>query len=137
MDYPHVGVAAIILRRYSKEVLLGKRKGSHEPGTWCFPGGKLEMFESLAVCARRETKEETGLDVLVDSVPCAVTNDFFKETNQHWVTLYLGAISHDGDPKVMEPDKCEEWGWFAWDKLPSNLFIPVRNLIQLGYRPSL
>ena len=30
-------------------------------GKWCFPGGSLELGESLVECAVRETLEETGI----------------------------------------------------------------------------
>jgi 8-oxo-dGTP diphosphatase len=40
-----------------------------------------------------------------------------------------------GEPQVLEPDKCEAWGWFAWDDLPQPLFLPIRNLLRQGFRP--
>ena len=43
-------------------ILLGKRKGAIGDGTWCLPGGHLEYMESLTEAAKRELKEETGLE---------------------------------------------------------------------------
>jgi hypothetical protein len=38
-------------------------------GLWCFPGGSLELGETLADCAVRETLEETGLLLRNSGVP--------------------------------------------------------------------
>lgn len=129
---PQVGVGVIVLR--GNKVLLGKRKGSHGESTWAFPGGHLEWHEMIMNCARREVKEETGLDVLLLNVG-HYTNDIFEKEGKHYVTLYLTALSQEGEPRVMEPNKCDEWGWFLWGDFPEPLFIPVRNLVRLGYNP--
>jgi len=44
-------------------VLMGMRKNKHGDGTWCFPGGHLEMHETPERCAIRETFEETGIQL--------------------------------------------------------------------------
>ncbi len=58
---PVVGVGAVVVR--DGKALIVKR--AHEPrkGQWSLPGGHLHLGESLADGARREVKEETGLDV--------------------------------------------------------------------------
>lgn len=38
-------------------------------GEWCIPGGGLELGETLAQCAVREVKEETGLDIAASESP--------------------------------------------------------------------
>ena len=129
---PKVGVGVIIRR--SSRVLLGRRKGTHGSGTWQFPGGHLHYGESVEECARRELREETGL--LLEEVHLGpYTNDIFDEANCHYVTLYAVGDSLTGDAELREPDKCEEWAWFEWSCLPRPLFLPIKNLLKLGYDP--
>ncbi len=74
MNYPRVGVAAIVQR--NGQVLLIKRKGAHGSGSWAVPGGHLEYGESLEECAVRETHEEVGIEIS-DVSFAAITNDIF------------------------------------------------------------
>lgn len=56
---PKVGAAAVVFDDDDR-VLLMKRA---DTGTWCLPGGIVEVTESPAETVVRETREETGLDV--------------------------------------------------------------------------
>lgn len=127
-----VGVA-VIINKYGK-VLLGKRKGSHGEGTWAFPGGHLEFWESIEACAIREVKEETNLEIKnLSSGP--YTNDLFPKSNKHYVTLFVIADYSSGNVELREPEKCEKWDWFEWDKLPSPLFVAIKNLLTTNFNP--
>ena len=129
---PRVGVGVIVRR--SSRVLLGRRRGTHGDGTWQFPGGHLQYGESIEECARRELLEETGL--MLEEVRLGpYTNDIFDEANCHYVTLYAIGDSLTGDAQVLEPEKCEKWAWFEWSRLPQPLFLPIQNLLKLGYDP--
>lgn len=131
---PKVGVGVIVIK--NNKVLLGLRKGSHAAGTWAFPGGHLEMWESLKNCALRELEEEAGIKTeLIDEHSVAATNDFFETDNKHYITLYLRAKYLEGEPKILEPEKCEKWEWFSWDSLPENSFIGIKNLIKQNFNP--
>jgi 8-oxo-dGTP diphosphatase len=35
-----------------------------------------------------------------------------------------------GEPKVLEPHKCEYWEWFEWESLPEPLFAPIQTLVE-------
>lgn len=124
---PKVGVGVVI--RKDGKILVGKRKGNHGGGYWAFPGGHLEMNESIEDCAKREVLEETGLEIL-NLKKITFTNDIFPESGKHYVTVYMVADYQGGEVKIMEPEKCEEWGWFSLDNLPNPLFIPLQNLIK-------
>jgi 8-oxo-dGTP diphosphatase len=124
---PRVGVAVIPIR--AGRVLLGRRRsGSHGDGEWQFPGGHLEPFESVEECAVRELLEETGLEAAsLEHGPW--TNDIFPASGRHYLTVFMLARDVKGEPEVREPEKCHEWRWFEWDRLPEPLFLPIRNLL--------
>ena len=58
-----VTVLAAVVRR-SEEYLVGLRPAhKRHGGLWEFPGGKVEPGESLLEAARREVREELGVEV--------------------------------------------------------------------------
>src|SRR3954447_19034193 len=58
---PLLGVGAVILRQ--EKVLLVCRAQEPCKGEWTFPGGLVELGETLREAAERETYEETGIRV--------------------------------------------------------------------------
>ena len=56
---PIPAVLAVILR--GEEVLLVRRANPPDAGLWGFPGGKIELGETLGAAAEREALEETGV----------------------------------------------------------------------------
>jgi 8-oxo-dGTP diphosphatase len=129
---PQVGVGVVVVRR--GKVLLGKRKGAHGEGSWCFPGGHLEFNESPEDCARREVREEIGIS-LKQLRRGPFTNDIFEGERKHYVTLFMIAEYGSGEVKTMEPEKCDAWEWFAWSDLPQPLFLPIQNLLKENFCP--
>jgi 8-oxo-dGTP diphosphatase len=137
-NIPKVGLAVMILKK--NEILLGKRIGSHGQNTWCFPGGHVEENETFVGCAHRENNEETGLKIkLIEPTLTIWTNDIFEKEKKHYHTFYIKAKHIFGEPQRLEPNKCLEWKWFGWDELVyekrDSLFLPIQNLIKLGYNP--
>lgn len=127
-----VGIGAYILR--DGKFLFGKRIGSHGTGTWSAPGGWLEFGESWEECAKRETLEETGVEI--ENIRFGtVTNDISEEEGKHVVTIHMVADHKSGEPRVTELDKWEKWDWFSWDDLPQPLFYPYKNLLAQKFDP--
>lgn len=129
---PKVGLGVIIKK--DGKVLMGKRKNSHGEGTWNFPGGHLEYEESWEECARRETREEAGIEIK-NIIFATATNDIFENEQKHYITIYMVAEYESGEVQLLEPEKCDEWKWFSWNELPRPLFLPTENLLKMGFNP--
>lgn len=126
---PRIGVGVMILNDKG-QVLLGKRKASHGTGEWCYPGGHQEFGEKLFETARREALEETGLEV--DDFKLVSVFDemrYIKSDGKHYLNVCLQTKVVKGEPKVMEPDKCEAWEWFDLDNLPQPIFEPSEAVL--------
>lgn len=67
----------VVVLNSKQEVLLIRRRDN---GTWCFPGGKVEIGETPVASAYREVKEETGLD--------AIEINFVEYTKPHGDNKY-------------------------------------------------
>lgn len=132
MNSPRVGVAAIIMR--NRRVLLIRRKTAHGNGTWSVPGGHLEFGETPEQCAIRETAEEVGIEInRIRFV--AATNDFFRASSKHYITLWMTGEWVSGEPVIAAERELDALGWFAWDNLPQPLFLPLENLVAQNSLP--
>jgi len=129
---PKVGVGVLVVK--DGKVLLGKRKGAHGEGTWSFPGGHLEGGESWEDCAHRETMEEAGIQIKNLRL-FATINDVHPNWGQHYVTLLMQADHDQGEARVCEPNKCEQWDWFRWEEMPEPLFEPIQAALNQGLHP--
>ncbi len=124
---PYIGVGVLVWK--GDYLLLGKRLDSHGDTVWQFPGGHLEIGESVKQCAVREVREETGLDV-AEMRQSGYTDELFSKAGRNYVTLYISANYISGEARVLEPEKCQCWQWFHYNKMPAPLFEPITNLLK-------
>jgi 8-oxo-dGTP diphosphatase len=126
---PHVGMGVLVMRQ--GRALLGRRRGSHGEGYYAAPGGHIEFGESFEQAACREVREETGLEIS-DLRLLSVGNYFFtrKDGERHYIDIDFVCEAPAGDPQLMEPEKCDGWGWYELDDLPQPLFIVTQRMIE-------
>ena len=126
---PTHAIAAGIVRKDDKVLITRRKLDGLLGGLWEFPGGKVEVGESPGRACAREIKEETGLDVRVDTLLTRVKHAYthFKiEMDVFYCSFKDGQVVLDGpiDHAWVEP---EELGNYAFPK--ANLkFIPMIRL---------
>ena len=123
---PRVGVGVLVFK--DGQVLLGKRRNAHGAEEYAGVGGHLEYLESFEDCARREAMEEAGIEI--ENITFLQVMNMTAYAPAHYVDVGLRAELKSGTPKVLEPNKCENWEWFDLDKLPENLFASVQKYIE-------
>lgn len=97
--------AACILNQ--DRVLLQRRS---DDGTWCFPGGAIDLDESAHDAVVREVREETGLIVRVDALQGVYTRyrhvyphgDIVQPIAMFFRCTAVGGTLDDSDPETLE-----------------------------------
>ena len=122
---PQVGVGVLVMR--DNKVLLGKRRGAHGAGFYAPPGGHIELAESIAQTARREVAEECGLEI--EDIRLVSVGAYLWSDGRHYVDVDVVCQAPRGEPRNLEPDRCEGWDWYPLEALPSPLFIVAEKII--------
>lgn len=110
--YVYVGVP-VIIQNSKGEILLGKRSSNMHifPGFWGLPGGMPEYAEKIEDTAKREVKEELGIDIqIIKRAKNTYENFPTKEFRFHSVDIpFYGKITKG----IVKPkDETKEVKWF-------------------------
>jgi ADP-ribose pyrophosphatase YjhB (NUDIX family) len=124
-----VGAATLIVDRENRLLLL-KRSDS---GCWGPPGGAVEPGEVVETAARREVREETGLEFGQMSLFGVFSGPglFYRYPNGdevYNVTIIYMARDVCGEVRL----NCEHTGWryFAVANIPENISPPIKPVIE-------
>jgi 8-oxo-dGTP diphosphatase len=122
---PFPGVVVLIERR-GKVLLCRRSEASFQPGKWCLPGGFMEYDEDFLSAGIRETREETGLEIGVDSIVSVVTNYLTPKLH----TLVIVLLAHVKGGRARPGDDAEALAWVGLsDALPDMAFEADRHII--------
>ncbi len=110
LDAPTPVAAAIVQR--GDEVLLVRPHGAE---AFALVGGYPEPYETIEEAAAREVKEETGLEVQVESILGSYSID---PMGRNLVLVVCVARVVGGDYRLQE-EELEEGRWFPLDGLPA------------------
>jgi 8-oxo-dGTP pyrophosphatase MutT (NUDIX family) len=133
-----VGAAILVIDAHNR-LLLMKRSDS---GCWGPPGGAVEPGEHVEAAAKRETREETGLEIGEMSLFGVFSGPelYYKYPNDDEVyNVTIVYITHDfrrrsGDPRqtadVQINDEHTEYRWFAVNEIPEDISPPIIPVIE-------
>ena len=122
-QYPRASVTADAVLFAEKEgqmyVLLIQRGNDPYKGYWAFPGGFLEMDETVAHCAERELEEETGI-VLTGIQLVGIYSDVERDPRGRVITAAYAAMT--AMPEAVASDDAAAAQWWPLNALPKLAF---------------
>ncbi|HAA92234.1 MAG: phosphohydrolase [Rhodospirillaceae bacterium] len=97
-DRPFAGVGVVVWR--DGQILIAERGKAPRRGHWSIPGGGQELGETLQEAARREVREETGVEIeilgLIDVVD-SIRHDDDGKVQFHYSLVDYAAIWVSGE----------------------------------------
>lgn len=111
-DSPVVGCLAVVKR--GGKVLLVQRSKAPGVGKWGFPGGHLEMGETVIECAVRELHEELAIEANAVRVLTAfdfITRDDTGAPVRHYTLIAVLCEWRAGEGELLE--EASALGWFT------------------------
>ena len=135
MSYRNPTPTVDIIIHKNGKILLIKRK--NPPFGWALPGGFVDEGETVEQAAIREAKEETGLDVQLETL-LYVYSDPRRDKRQHTLSIVFTASSN-GTP--VAADDATDLGYYSFKELPKLAFdhaeivADYKVFLESGNRP--
>lgn len=104
-------VVGVCIKNENNEILMVQEAEEKIRGLYNIPAGKLDNGESIFEGAIRETKEETGFDVKLDSILCIQYLE-----NKSILKIVFNASIVSGDV-CFDKSEIMDIKWLSFDKL--------------------
>ena len=113
-------------------LLLRRFNTGFEDGNYSVPAGHLDGGETVIEAARRELREEIGVEAAAGGL--RVVGVMHRRSARERIDFFVAVEAWTGDPVNAEPDKCDHLGWFPLAGLPDNLVPYVRHALDQHLR---
>lgn len=121
----------IMLIKENKILLMKRKNTGFDDGMYELPGGHLEANEDLYDAMIREAKEELLIDLKRENLKIVHLMHHFTGERLNFI---FSAYAQDLEPKIGEPNKCEELVWVNINEIPKEttdkVKIMIRNIIN-------
>lgn len=122
---------ALFVFNENKELLLQLRSDFN---LWGVIGGCMELGESFEEVAKRELKEETGLEIeelkMIDVISGKETFRTYPNGDKLYdITAIYEVRKFSGELRIND-DESKELKWFKLSELPSNITVMMKSYLK-------
>ncbi len=129
--FSFVPAVFLVFEDDGKILLLRRANTGYNDGKFSLPAGHVDGQEPAHLAAVREAKEEVGVEVDPSDLELVHTQHRrADEAEYERIDLYFRVKKYSGTPTNMEPDKCDELRWVAYDDLPDDMISEVRHAVE-------
>ena len=124
-----VPASYLVLRDRDKVLLLRRFNTGYEDGKYSLPAGHVDAGETFTEALCREVAEEIG--VTLEAADVRVAHMMHRKSiDSERADAFFVAEKWMGEPKNMEPHKCDDLSWHALEELPENIIPYVRRALE-------
>jgi len=108
-----------------------RRHTGYMDGHWAAAAaGHVERGETAYDAARREAREEIGVELDELSFVTSMQRTQHAEPIDERIDFFFTCRAWSGEPRIVEPEKCEAMEWFALDALPTPVVAHERVVLE-------
>lgn len=119
----------LILIRDNKILMLRRQNTGFEDGNYSLIAGHVDENEGPTRAVSREASEEAGIHILPENIRLAHVM-YRKKPDEERIDFFFIADAWEGEPRNLEPEKCDDLSWFPLDNIPENTIPHVRDVIE-------
>lgn len=122
--------AAYLVLIHNNKILLQRRCYSDfENGNYGFASGHVDAGETFTKTLIREIKEEIG--IILDKSDVKIVHIMHRKgADSERIDVFYTTSKWVGEPKNMEPEKCDDLSWFDLNNLPKNTIAHIKFALE-------
>lgn len=115
-------------------MLIRRFNTGYEDGNYSLVAGHLDGQETFRRAMVREAKEEA--DIILEENDLEVAHVMHRLSNfsdigaRERIDVFMTTKKWQGEPKNMEPNKCDEMNWYSFDRLPDNTIPYIKQALE-------
>ena len=125
-----IAAVYLVLIEHGRILLVRRSNTGYQDGNYSLVAGHLEADESLTQAMAREAMEEAGVGIQREDLEVVHVMHRTAPDSER-IDLFMKPASWSNSPRIMEPDKCDDMGWFPLNDLPDNTIPYVRQAIDM------
>jgi len=118
----------LLLVKDGKVLLIRRYNTGWRNGEYTLPAGHVDGGVPACQEMCREAQEEIGVTIKPDELKFVHVMHQFE--NYEYIDFYFEATTWKGEPRNMEPEKCDDVSWFSLDDLPDNVIPNVKQMLK-------